>query len=58
MSQSCAERKQSERERRREAGLVRVEAWVRPELVARVRRYVEQLNALPDPKRKGMQANG
>ena len=52
------QRKAAERERMRDLGLKRFEAWVRPELVARVRRYVEQLNALPDPKRKGMQTNG
>lgn len=51
------QRKAAERERRRKAGYVRVEVWVRPELVPRVRRYIEQLNELPNPKRKGMQTN-
>ena len=43
-SKSPAERKQAERERRREAGLVRVEAWVRPDLVPLLRRYIARLS--------------
>lgn len=44
IAQSSAPRVQAHRERRREAGLVRVEAWVRPELVPLVRRYIARLS--------------
>lgn len=38
-----AQRKAAERARKREAGLIRFEAWIRPEDRARVQRYVERL---------------
>jgi hypothetical protein len=36
------ERKQKERDTRREAGLVRLEVWVRPEVRDEVRAYAEK----------------
>jgi hypothetical protein len=36
-------RKQQERQRRKDAGLVRCEVWVKPEHVAEVRSYAERL---------------
>jgi hypothetical protein len=41
-----AERKAAERQRRKDAGLVRCEVWVKPEHVAEVRAFAE---ALTDP---------
>jgi len=38
-----AERKSAERQRRKDAGLVRVEMWVRPEDVAAVKAAVEAI---------------
>ena len=40
-----AERKAAERVRRKDAGLVRVEVWAKPEHVASIKRYVERLQA-------------
>jgi hypothetical protein len=40
---SAAERKRAERERKREAGLIKVELWIPPQLAERVRKYVERL---------------
>ncbi len=37
------ERKAKERQRRKEAGLVRCEVWVKPEHVARVHAFVKAL---------------
>ncbi len=39
------ERKAAERQRRKEAGLVRVEVWVKPEHVVSVKHYAEKLQA-------------
>jgi hypothetical protein len=39
-----AERKAAERQRKKFAGLVRCEVWVKPEDVASVRRWAESLN--------------
>jgi hypothetical protein len=39
---TAAERKQAERERRREQGLVRVDAWVHPDDAPAIRRYIER----------------
>lgn len=39
-----AQRKAAERERRRAAGLVRLEVYVRPEVRAEVRAYAEKRN--------------
>lgn len=43
MGKSPAERKRDERERRQALGLVRVEAWVLPKYVERLKRYIEKL---------------
>lgn len=43
-ARSPAARVQAHRERRRDAGLVRVEAWVRPALVPLLRRYIARLS--------------
>lgn len=37
------ERKAAERQRRKEAGLVRVEVWVKPEHVPQIKALVQQL---------------
>ena len=39
-----AERKAAERQRKKSAGLVRCEVWVKPADVASVRRWAESLN--------------
>ena len=39
-----AERKAAERQRKKTAGLVRCEVWVKPADVASVRRWAESLN--------------
>lgn len=36
-------RKQRQRQRQQEAGLIRMDVWVRPELRERVKRYVARL---------------
>ena len=40
------ERKAQERKRKREAGLVPLEVWVKPEHVAAVRHYIERLQVV------------
>ncbi len=40
---TATERKAAERQRRQEAGLIRMDVWVRPELRERVKRYVARL---------------
>jgi hypothetical protein len=40
---TAAQRKAAERERKRAAGLVKVELWVLPALVHRVRKYVARI---------------
>lgn len=44
------ERKAKERQAKREAGLVRVEVWVRPCHVASIKHYAERLNVAESPK--------
>lgn len=46
-----AERKRAERERKREAGLVPVQVWVRPEHAQAVREYADRLVALRPMRR-------
>jgi hypothetical protein len=43
------ERKAAERQRRKEAGLVRVEVWVKPEHVASIRHYAARLQVVQEP---------
>ena len=40
----ASERKAAERQRRKEAGLVRVEVWVKPERAALIKELAENLN--------------
>lgn len=40
---SSADRKRDERERRKALGLVRVEFWILPKYIERLKRYVEKL---------------
>ena len=42
---SVAERKAAERERKRAAGLVRVDVWIKTEKRAELERIVQELNA-------------
>ena len=42
-----AERKAAERQRRKDAGLVRCEVWVKPEHVAEVRAFADDLRPYP-----------
>lgn len=44
---TAAERKRAERERKRRAGLVKLELWLPPQLHARVRKYAERITAPP-----------
>ena len=44
------ERKAAERQRRKDAGLVRCEVWVKPEHVAAVKQYAERLQVVALPK--------
>lgn len=44
MSKSATERKRAERERRKALGLVRVEGWIKPEHVARARKFLAKLS--------------
>lgn len=44
---SDAERKRAERERKRAAGLVPVQVWVRPENAQRVREYAAGITSPP-----------
>lgn len=43
------ERKAAERQRRKDAGLVRCEVWVKPEHVAAVKHYAERLQVVQQP---------
>jgi len=38
------ERKRQERERKRGAGLVRIELWLKPDDAKRVKQYAEEMN--------------
>lgn len=40
---TAAARKKRERQRLRDAGLVPMEVWVRPDLRERIKRYIERL---------------
>ncbi len=40
-----AQRKAAERQRRKDAGLVRVEAWLRPEEIAALKAFIAKLEA-------------
>lgn len=44
------ERKAKERKAKRDAGLVRVEVWVKPCHVASIKHYAERLNVAESPK--------
>ena len=44
LTKSPAQRKQEERDRYREAGLVAVQVWIKPKHRERLYRYVERLN--------------
>ena len=44
MAASPAERKAAERRRKKEAGLVKVDAWIRPEQRERLAKYLAKLN--------------
>lgn len=43
-AKSAAERKRLERQRKREAGLKKIEIWTKPDHEEKIRKYAEKLN--------------
>lgn len=50
---TAAERKAAERRRKKEAGLIRCEVWVKPECAGAVKAFAENLSPAGRPKPKG-----
>lgn len=50
LPRSDAERKRAQRERQRQAGLVKLELWLTPDTAERVRAYADRVRRRPPTK--------